>query len=100
MPPWQEKCLRYTDIQQISQILKIIHRFPKEEGVCVCVFSDVEWVSIESRKLVGVIDSLSWTFGYMMLPVMAYGVRDWRWLTVTVTLPLAVALISWRSGLS
>ncbi|KAF7704869.1 solute carrier family 22 member 7-like [Silurus meridionalis] len=56
----------------------------------------VEWVNIKSRKLVGVIDSLSWTFGYMLLPVMAYGVRDWRWLTVTATLPLTVALISWR----
>ncbi|XP_062863687.1 solute carrier family 22 member 7-like [Trichomycterus rosablanca] len=57
---------------------------------------NVEWVSIESRKLVGVIDSVSWTFGYMALPVMAYGVRDWRWLTVTVTSPLVIALISWR----
>ncbi|KAG7328755.1 hypothetical protein KOW79_008699 [Hemibagrus wyckioides] len=64
--------------------------------VIVTSVLNVEWVSIESRKLVGVIDSLSWTFGYMVLPVMAYGVRDWRWLTVTVTLPLAVALISWR----
>ncbi|XP_027032445.1 solute carrier family 22 member 7-like isoform X1 [Tachysurus fulvidraco] len=64
--------------------------------VIVTSVLNVEWVSIESRKLVGVIDSLSWTFGYMVLPVMAYGVRDWRWLTVTVTLPLTVALISWR----
>ncbi|XP_017332555.1 solute carrier family 22 member 7 isoform X3 [Ictalurus punctatus] len=64
--------------------------------VIVTSVLNVEWVSIESRKLVGVIDSFSWTFGYMVLPVMAYGMRDWRWLTVTVTLPLAVALISWR----
>ncbi|MCJ8736439.1 hypothetical protein PDJAM_G00012480 [Pangasius djambal] len=64
--------------------------------VIVTSVLNVEWVSIESRKLVGVIDSFSWTFGYMVLPVMAYGVRDWRWLTLTVTLPLGVALISWR----
>ncbi|KAB5561875.1 hypothetical protein PHYPO_G00011560 [Pangasianodon hypophthalmus] len=64
--------------------------------VIVTSVLNVEWVSIESRKLVGVTDSFSWTFGYMVLPVLAYGVRDWRWLTLTVTLPLTVALISWR----
>ena len=41
--------------------------------VCVCVLSEslhlflsavVEWVDIESRKLVGVIDSTPWTLGY------------------------------------
>ncbi|XP_076848176.1 solute carrier family 22 member 7-like [Brachyhypopomus gauderio] len=56
----------------------------------------VEWVDIRNRKLVGVVDSVSWTFGYMVLPGIAYCVRDWRWLTFTVTSPLAVALISWR----
>ncbi|XP_035388418.1 solute carrier family 22 member 7 [Electrophorus electricus] len=56
----------------------------------------MEWVDIRSRKLVGVVDSLSWTLGCMVLPGVAYGIRDWRWLTFTVTSPLAVALISWR----
>ncbi|XP_060789240.1 solute carrier family 22 member 7-like [Neoarius graeffei] len=57
---------------------------------------NMEWVNIEKRRLVGLIDSLSWTFGFMGLPVIAYRVRDWRWLTMTVTLPLIVPIISWR----
>ncbi|XP_017558041.1 solute carrier family 22 member 7-like [Pygocentrus nattereri] len=56
----------------------------------------VEWVDIESRKMVLVIDSLSWSFGYMVLPIFAYGIRDWKWLTITVTSPLIIAIISWR----
>ncbi|KAG9268275.1 solute carrier family 22 member 7-like [Astyanax mexicanus] len=56
----------------------------------------VEWVDIKSRKLVGMIDSMSWSFGYMVLPAMAYGVRDWKWLTITATSPLILAIITWR----
>ncbi|XP_072546097.1 solute carrier family 22 member 7-like [Salminus brasiliensis] len=56
----------------------------------------VEWVDIKSRKLVGMIDSLSWSFGYIMLPIMAYGVREWKWLTILATSPLIIAIITWR----
>ncbi|KAL7873814.1 hypothetical protein AOLI_G00128850 [Acnodon oligacanthus] len=61
---------------------------------------NVEWVDIERRKLVGVIESMSWAFGYMVLPIFAYGVRDWKWLTITVTSPLVIAIISWRYGVA
>ncbi|XP_030642315.1 solute carrier family 22 member 7-like [Chanos chanos] len=57
---------------------------------------NVEWVDVKYRKLVGVIDSLSWTFGIMCLSLIAYCVRDWRWLTVAVTLPITLGIISWR----
>ncbi|XP_076141338.1 solute carrier family 22 member 7-like [Alosa pseudoharengus] len=56
----------------------------------------VEWVDIESRKLVGVIDSLSWTFGFMTLSTLAFLIRDWRWLIVAITAPVVIAIISWR----
>ncbi|XP_021436478.1 solute carrier family 22 member 7-like isoform X2 [Oncorhynchus mykiss] len=56
----------------------------------------VEWVDIEHRKLVGVIDSLSWTFGNSMIPAIAYCVNDWRQLTIVVTSPLVLALLTWR----
>ncbi|XP_062375614.1 solute carrier family 22 member 7-like [Sardina pilchardus] len=56
----------------------------------------VEWVDIESRKLVGVIDSLSWTFGFMTLSTLAFLIRDWRWLIVAITAPVLIAIISWR----
>ncbi|KAF4084524.1 hypothetical protein AMELA_G00129730 [Ameiurus melas] len=48
--------------------------------VIVTSVLNVEWVSIESRKLVGVIDSFSWTFGYMVLPVMGWVPESARWL--------------------
>jgi len=57
--------------------------------------SDVEWVSIEHRKLVGVIDSLSWTFAFMSISLIAYFIRDWRWLTVSISLPNIIAIITW-----
>ncbi|XP_063048214.1 solute carrier family 22 member 7-like isoform X2 [Engraulis encrasicolus] len=55
----------------------------------------VEWVDIEHRKLVGVVDSLSWTFGHLTFPLIAYCIRDWRWLTIAVTCPVIPAIISW-----
>ncbi|XP_066497658.1 solute carrier family 22 member 7-like [Hoplias malabaricus] len=64
--------------------------------VIVSSVLNVEWVDIESRKLVGMIDSVSWTFGYTVLPGIAYGVRDWKWLTLAVTSPLLIAIFSWR----
>ncbi|XP_072241146.1 solute carrier family 22 member 7-like [Leuresthes tenuis] len=64
--------------------------------VIVSAVLSVEWVDIEHRKLVGVLDSLSWTFGNISFPAIAYFVTDWRWLTVSVTSPLVLAIITWR----
>ncbi len=61
-------------------------------------FAGVEWVDIEHRKMVGVIDSLSWTFGNATFAIIAYFVRDWRWLIISVTSPLILAIITWRYG--
>lgn len=44
----------------------------------------------------GVIDSLSWTFGNTVFALIAYFVNDWRWLIVSVTSPLILAIITWR----
>lgn len=56
----------------------------------------VEWVDIEHRKLVGVIDSLSWTFGSTVFAAIAYFVTDWRLLIVSVSSPLLLAIFTWR----
>uniref|UniRef100_A0A8C2X5H0 Solute carrier family 22 member 7b, tandem duplicate 3 n=1 Tax=Cyclopterus lumpus TaxID=8103 RepID=A0A8C2X5H0_CYCLU len=64
--------------------------------VIVSTVLSVEWVDIEHRKLVGVIDSLSWTFGNAVFSAIAYFVTDWRWLIVSVTSPLILAIITWR----
>ncbi|KAF3852341.1 hypothetical protein F7725_005696 [Dissostichus mawsoni] len=64
--------------------------------VIVSAVLSVEWVDIKHRKLVGVIDSLSWTFGNTVFAAIAYFVNDWRWLILSVTSPLILAIITWR----
>ncbi|CAL1601323.1 unnamed protein product [Knipowitschia caucasica] len=64
--------------------------------VIVSAVLSVEWVDIEHRKLVGVIDSLSWTFGNTVFALIAYFVRDWRWLILSVTSPVLLGIITWR----
>lgn len=64
--------------------------------VIVSAVLSVEWVDIEHRKLVGVIDSLSWSFGNTVFSLIAYFVTDWRWLIVSVTSPVVLAIITWR----
>lgn len=56
----------------------------------------VEWVDIEHRKLVGVIESMAWTFGTTLFAAFAYLVNDWRWLIVAVTAPVLLAILIWR----
>lgn len=59
-------------------------------------FAGVEWVDIKHRKTVGVIDSLSWTFGNTAFAAFAYLVNDWRMLIVSITSPLLLAIFTWR----
>uniref|UniRef100_A0A3P9AN87 Solute carrier family 22 member 6 n=1 Tax=Esox lucius TaxID=8010 RepID=A0A3P9AN87_ESOLU len=77
-------------------VLRFFTGFSITGIVIVSSVLSVEWVDIEHRKLVGVLDSLSWTFGNAMIPAIAYYVTDWRWLTVAVTSPLALAILTWR----
>lgn len=62
----------------------------------VLVHSAVEWVDIEHRKMAGVIDSLAWTFGSIIFVGIAYLVNEWRWLIVSVTVPVLLAIFIWR----
>ncbi|XP_053713007.1 solute carrier family 22 member 7-like [Synchiropus splendidus] len=64
--------------------------------VIVTYVLSVEWVDIEHRKIVGVIDSLSWTFGSIMLAAIAYMVNDWRWLIIAISSPLILGILTWR----
>lgn len=51
-------------------------------------FSGVEWVDIEHRKVVGVVDSMAWTEWNGALAAIVYFVADWRQLIISVTSPL------------
>ncbi|XP_069023786.1 solute carrier family 22 member 7-like [Embiotoca jacksoni] len=55
----------------------------------------IEWVDIKHRTAVGVLISLDWSVCTALLPAVAYFVKDWRYLTATVTSPLFLAMISW-----
>ncbi|XP_056441397.1 solute carrier family 22 member 7-like [Gadus chalcogrammus] len=57
---------------------------------------NVEWVDIRHRKLVGVIDSLAWSFGNISFAGIAYLVRSWRLLAFSVTAPLLIPIFTWR----
>lgn len=60
-----------------------------------CIYvSGLEWVDIQHRTLSGIVTSVFWSFGNMLLALIAYLVRDWRWLLVAATLPCAVGMLS------
>uniref|UniRef100_A0A3Q3BJG7 Solute carrier family 22 member 6 n=1 Tax=Kryptolebias marmoratus TaxID=37003 RepID=A0A3Q3BJG7_KRYMA len=56
----------------------------------------VEWIPTRVRTVTGTITGYCYTIGQLLLAVIAYFIRDWRWLTLTVSLPSYVFfLISW-----
>lgn len=52
-------------------------------------------MDVRHRALIGVIGSMAWTVGNIMLAGIAYLVNDWRMLIVAVTAPLGFAIITW-----
>ncbi|XP_042341312.1 solute carrier family 22 member 7-like isoform X2 [Plectropomus leopardus] len=55
----------------------------------------IEWVDIKHRTAVGVFMSMDWSVCTAVLPILGYFVNDWRHLTITVTAPLFLAMITW-----
>ena len=65
-------------------------------GCCVSSPSaDVEWCGVENRTFAGVIGSIDWTIGSMILCGVAYFINEWRVLIVAVTSPLILSVITW-----
>ncbi|KAJ1147838.1 hypothetical protein NDU88_000686 [Pleurodeles waltl] len=54
----------------------------------------LEWVDTKHRTLAGCLTSLYWSTGIMSLPLVAYLIRDWRWLLIAVTSPYVLGIIS------
>lgn len=61
--------------------------------LCFCLPA-MEWVDVEHRTMSGILTSIFWSLGNMLLALVAYLVRDWRWLLFAVTLPCVVGIIS------
>lgn len=56
----------------------------------------VEWIPTRVRTVIGTLTGYCYTTGQLLFALIAYFVRDWRWLTLTVSLPFYVFfLISW-----
>lgn len=56
----------------------------------------VEWIPTRVRTGVGTLTGYCYTLGQLILAAIAYFIRDWRWLTLTVSLPFYVFfLYSW-----
>ncbi|KAF3707958.1 Solute carrier family 22 member 7 Organic anion transporter 2 rbOAT2 [Channa argus] len=59
------------------------------------VVLSIEWVDTGHRSFIGVIGSLAWSVGNMLLAGFAYLVNDFRALIMTVTAPLGFAVLTW-----
>ncbi|XP_036444996.1 solute carrier family 22 member 6 [Colossoma macropomum] len=56
----------------------------------------VEWIPTRVRTVVGTGTGYCYTTGQLILALVAYNIRDWRWLTLAVSLPFYVSfLYSW-----
>ncbi|XP_020012821.2 solute carrier family 22 member 7 isoform X1 [Castor canadensis] len=55
---------------------------------------ELEWLDVEHRTVAGVLSTMSWTGGVMLLALVGYLIRDWRWLLLSVTLPCVPGILS------
>lgn len=55
---------------------------------------ELEWLDVAHRTVAGVLSSTFWTGGMMLLALVGYLIRDWRWLLLAVTLPYAPGILS------
>lgn len=82
------------------KIIKLFHQI-RLPTYLVCSFLClscivVEWIPTRIRTVVGTATGYCYTTGQLMLAGVAYNIRDWRWLTLAVSLPFYVFfLYSW-----
>ncbi|NXH41253.1 S22A7 protein, partial [Dicaeum eximium] len=53
----------------------------------------MEWVDIQHRTFTGILSSIFWSVGNMLLALAAYLVREWHWLLVAVTGPCLLSIV-------
>ncbi|NXN56727.1 S22A7 protein, partial [Rynchops niger] len=53
----------------------------------------MEWVDIQHRTVTGILTSIFWSIGNMLLAMVAYLVREWHWLLVAVTGPCLLSIV-------
>lgn len=55
---------------------------------------ELEWLDVEHRTVAGVISTIFWTGGVLLLALVGYLIRSWRWLLLAATLPCIPGVIS------
>ncbi|XP_060045851.1 solute carrier family 22 member 7 isoform X1 [Erinaceus europaeus] len=55
---------------------------------------ELEWLDVRHRTVAGVLSSTFWSGGVMLLALVGYLIRDWRWLLLAVTLPCVPGIFS------
>uniref|UniRef100_A0A8D2MHK5 Solute carrier family 22 member 7 n=1 Tax=Zonotrichia albicollis TaxID=44394 RepID=A0A8D2MHK5_ZONAL len=53
----------------------------------------MEWVDVQHRTFTGILISIFWSVGNMLLALAAYLVREWHWLLVAVTAPCLLSIV-------
>lgn len=82
-----------------SYIMFVVLRFLTGFGLAGIMINTIvlgiEWVDAAHRSFISAISSLAWPLGNMLLAAIAFLVRDWRILMMTVTAPLGLAVLTW-----
>uniref|UniRef100_A0A8B9EYW9 Solute carrier family 22 member 7 n=1 Tax=Amazona collaria TaxID=241587 RepID=A0A8B9EYW9_9PSIT len=73
-----------------SPVLSLLTVFPTER--CLPL-AGMEWVDIQHRTFSGILTSIFWSIGNMLLAMVAYLVREWHWLLVAVTGPCLLSIV-------
>ena len=67
-----------------------------EPALCVPLSAATELVGPSYRVIAGFVSHLCYSMGYISLAILGYLVRDWRWLEITITLPvLSFVILYW-----
>ncbi|XP_004084337.2 solute carrier family 22 member 7-like [Oryzias latipes] len=86
----------FSTTYEMFAVLRFFTGFCITGIVIVSAVLSVEWVDVNHRKLVGVVDSFSWSVWNCVFPGIAYHITDWRWLILCVSSPLILSIITWR----
>ncbi|XP_044530608.1 solute carrier family 22 member 7 isoform X1 [Gracilinanus agilis] len=90
--------LGLISVISVSYIMFVITR--TLTGVALAGFTiivlplELEWLDVGHRTMAGILASTFWSVGVMLLALIGYLIRDWRWLLLAVTLPCVPGILS------
>ncbi|XP_036437966.1 solute carrier family 22 member 2 [Colossoma macropomum] len=73
-------------------VFRALHGFGVKGGWMVAYVLITELVGVEYRRVVGVLFQMFFSFGLIVLALIAYLIPNWRWLQVAFTVPYIIFL--------